>query len=307
MDVHGKTGNNDQDDNPGNPVPYPKSAKLKKTEPDSDASNADEEREKYHKNLLKQNRFMPVIDHIEEFRWAVIRSIVWVLLFSALSMAFYDQIFKVIINPIGHLIDAGKNMGIIVKLIVTRLSDYVVVQFKLSLIAGFLFSVPVVFFEILRFIMPAFDKKYKKWSFLVLLVSVSLFWSGIFIAWKYCWAIVIEFLVLNWTPPGIDTLSGIHLPEVHLTMSDYLSFFMGFHLTFGISFQLPIICVLLAVAGILNAAQYFKHWRSIVLLIAIASAVITPPDIISMTAMMVPLFVLYLISGLFVFAFQKRK
>jgi sec-independent protein translocase protein TatC len=155
--------------------------------------------------------------------------------------------------------------------------------------------------------MPAFEKKYRKWSYVILLSSVTLFLAGVFIAWKYCWDIVIEFLVLNWTPPGIETLSGIQMPEVHLTMSDYFSFFLGFHLTFGISFQLPIICVLLTVAGIINTRLYFRHWRSIILIIAIVSAVITPPDIMSMVFMMVPLFLLYAVSGLFVFVFDKRR
>jgi len=307
MDDHEKKGTGDESFS--GPVPYVKKIILKKKrkQPNVDPQNPEAGKESYQKKLIKQQRLMPVIDHIEEFRWGAIRSVIWVLLFTAISLAFYDQIFKVVINPIGHLIDSGKSKDIVVKLIVTRLSDYVIVQFKLSLIMGFLLSVPLVFYEILRFILPAFDKKYRKWSFLVLLSSIGLFWSGIFVAWKFCWNLVIEFLILNWVPPGIDTLSGIQMPEVHLTMADYLSFFVGFHMTFGISFQMPIICVLLAVAGIINAKAYFKQWRLVVLVTAIVSAVVTPPDVMSMVVMMVPLCLLYLVSGIFVWIFQRRK
>jgi sec-independent protein translocase protein TatC len=310
MAVHDKEGSDDR--KLDKPVPYTKktSSKKKTGKPDErqkTGSHTDDAREKYSKNILKQNRYMPVIDHIDEFRWTVVRSVLWIVVFSCISLFFYNQIFKVLINPIGHLIDFGKSKDVIVKLIVTKLSDYVLIQFKLSFIAGLLIAVPAVFYEVLRFIMPAFDKKYRKWSYLVLLFSVLFFWSGIFIAWRYCWDIVIEFLVFNWIPPGIDTLGGIQMPEVHLTMSDYLSFFLGFHLTFGISFQLPIICVLLTVAGVINTRMYFKQWRSIILAVAILSAVIAPPDVLSMTAMMIPLLFLYLLSGLFVFAFDKRN
>ncbi|MDH4263626.1 MAG: twin-arginine translocase subunit TatC [Spirochaetia bacterium] len=309
MDVHDKEENNR---NINEPVPYNKKANHKKKSENSgdhekkSGSNAAHEKEKYQKKILKQNRYMPVIDHIEEFRWTILRSLVWLVVFSAVSMIFYNQIFKILINPIGNLIDYGKSKDVIVKLIVTKLSDYVLIQFKLSFIAGLLFAVPAIFYEIIRFIMPAFDKKYKKWSYLVLFFSILFFWSGIYIAWRYCWDIVIKFLVFNWIPPGIDTLSGIQMPEVLLTMSDYFSFFLGFHLTFGISFQLPIICVLLTVAGLISTRMYFKQWRIIILVIVILSAVIAPPDVLSMTAMTVPLFLLYLISGLFVFIFEKR-
>ncbi|MDH4200407.1 MAG: twin-arginine translocase subunit TatC [Spirochaetia bacterium] len=289
------------------PIPHIKKSRRKKKTALKENPPPDDERDKYQKKILKQKRYMPVIDHIEELRWAIIRSIIWIVVLSGVSMLFYDEIFKVIIDPVGHLVDSGKKQNVIVKVIVTQLTDYFVIQFKLTLLMGFLLAIPAIIFELLKFIMPALDKKYRKWSFVFLFCSVSLFWGGIYIAWRYFWDMVIEFLVLNWIPPGILTNTGLQLPEVHLTMAEYLSFFMGFHLTFGVSFQMPIICVLLTLAGIINSRYYFKYWRYIIFIIAIVSAVVSPPDVMSMLFMMIPLMVLYIISGIFVFIFERRS
>jgi sec-independent protein translocase protein TatC len=305
MDLpEGKKPEENSSGNQINPVPY-----RKKTSPRKQAKKKlsdEKEREIYHNQLKKQHRYMPVMDHFEELRWGIIRSAIWVVLCAAVSMIFYDQIFKFVINPIGHLIDAADKKNIIVKLMVTRLSDYFVIQLKLSLVAGFLLAIPVIVYEILHFILPAIDKKFRKWSLVVLVISVFLFWGGIFSAWKFMWSTVIQFLVLGWTPPGIETLNGLQMPEVHLTLADYLSFFFGFHMTFGIACQMPIISVLLTLAGVLTAKIYFSQWRVILLGIAIISAVITPPDVMSMLIMMVPLTFLYFISGMFVYIFQKK-
>lgn len=300
-------GNPDRQNVHAPPVPYVKERK-EKPDPSSGDHHHEEKKnkEKYQRKIERDQRLMPVLEHVDELRWAVIRSFIWIAVFAGISMFFYDEIFKVMINPVGHLIDAGKQKNIVVKVMVTKLTDYVIVQFKLTIIVGFLLAIPAIIFEIMRFIMPALQKQHRKKSFVVLFFSVLFFWSGTYLAWRYLWDHVIQFLVITWTPPGIQTAAGIQMPEVNLTMDDYFSFFLGFHLTIGAVCQMPIICVLLAMIGIINSKTYFKQWRMVILVSAIAAAAITPPDVMSMMFMMVPLIGLYFFSGILVFIFQKR-
>jgi len=258
----------------------------------------------YIRNLRKKQGYMPLVDHLSELRIRVFRSFLWIALFSFLSYVFFDKVWYFLFSPIEPLVQKAVVENLVLKFITTKVFDYFVIQVKVVFISGMLFALPAIMLEIWKFISPALKSSSRILGYTLVFFSFLLFWSGVLFAWKLLWPMIIDFMIFEWTPPVIE--SSIK-PEVHLTLDDYLSFFTSFHIAFGLAFQLPIISVVLAVAGIINFKFFINNWQAATLVIAIASAVITPPDVLSMLAMMIPLMILYLLSGILVFFLQKKS
>lgn len=265
--------------------------------------------DEYLKKLRKDQGYMPIGDHLEALRWHLIRSIISVAVFSIVAFILYDFIYAVIIGPLLPVIEnAESEHNLTVKVITTRLPELFIFQFKVTVYAGLILAIPFILFELWRFILPALDKTVRRVSNAVLAVSVILFWAGAGFARYLIWPIVVTYLITEWLPPDLSGQSGQVLrPEVHLTLSDYLSFFFAFHFAFGVAFQLPVVSFLLALTGILTTGFFLSTWRIAIVVIAFTSAILTPPDIVSMGAMMAPLTVLYIISGFIVFLVDRMR
>ena len=93
----------------------------------------------------------------------------------------------------------------------------------------------------------------------------------------------------------------------HLTLDEYLSFFFAFHFAFGLSFELPAMSMLLAFLDIISVDSFRKSWRYALLFLAVFSAMVTPPDMFSMMALMLPMLLLFLLSGLIVWFIQRKN
>lgn len=291
--------------------------KRKNTPPPIKKTPEEIEREKKRLELQREierrkSGYMPVGDHLEELRWRIIRIVFWVFTFSIVSFFFYKEIWEFVMGPILPLIEnAEKQDNMVVKIITNKLTDFFIIQFKAVLMVGVIAAIPFILYEVWGFIIPALKRPSKFWGSILLLASVLLFWGGGLFARFAIWPLVTQFLIYDWMPPGmlIETgeISKIVQPEVHLTISDYLSFFFSFHFAFGITFELPIVSIILALIGILRSGFFTASWRFAVVVIAIASALITPPDPFSMIAIMIPLMILYILSGVIVYFIEKAK
>ena len=263
--------------------------------------------ENYAQSLRRRQRHMPLVDHVYELRNRLIRSFAWIFIFSVIAFIFYEHVWYFVVSPLEAIMEASGEKSLTVKLITTRLMDYFMIKFKLVFFVGLIFAIPALFYEVWAFIMPALDRGKSKWGYVFLVVSVLLFWAGAMMARQLVWPMVIDFLVFEWMPPDIPGAPMGMKPEVHLTLDEYLSFFFGFHLAFGLTFQLPIISLILSLFGILRSEMYIKHWRTAILVIAVLSAFITPPDVFSMLIMMFPMIILYFISAGLVKIAERRK
>ncbi|GEM_PF-600710 len=296
-----------------------KSQEMQKQSQDLVPEKSPEELEREQKRLdirrqieKRKSGYMPIEDHLEELRWRIIRIALWVTVFSIASFFFYTEIWEFVMGPILPLIkNAEKNYNLVVKIVTNKLTDFFVIQIKTVVIVGAIASVPFILFELWGFVLPALRKTSRFWGNTLLISSVLLFWGGGLFARYSIWPLVTELLIYDWMPPGMLLQTGetsrMIQPELLLTIDDYLSFFFSFHLAFGAAFQLPVVSVLLAMIGILKSAFFTTSWRFAVLVIAIASAVLTPPDVFSMIAMMIPMVILYIISGFLVFLIEKSR
>ncbi|MCS6971518.1 MAG: twin-arginine translocase subunit TatC [Leptospiraceae bacterium] len=259
--------------------------------------------------LRREQGYMPVSAHLDELRARILRSLGWIAFFATLSLIFYSQVWRFIMGPVGELILKARAPGMpAVKLMTTRLGDNFVIEFKILLLAGFILAFPLVLRELWAFVTPALSARLRQRGSAILLASVLLFWGGVVFARLITWKTVTEFLVFQWLPPELEIAPGEKIrPEIYLSVADYLSFFTGFHLAFGLSFQLPVVAVVLGSLGILSSAFFWRYWRHAVVLLCIFSIIVMPPDVVAMLALMLPLVGLYFLSGLLVMLIERRQ
>lgn len=261
------------------------------------------------KKIRQDQGYMPMSAHLGELRKRLMRAVLWIIAFSTASYFFYNLVWTFIMGPVADLIRKSKLPDMPkVTIMTTRLGDNFAVEFKILLLAGFILAFPFIIFEIWRFITPALSAGIRRWGSIILISSVALFWCGVLFARLVTWGTVADFLVFQWLPPPI-VLSATESvrPEINLTIADYLSFFTGFHLAFGLSFQLPIVSVLLGSIGVISSGLFFRYWRHAIVVLCLFSIVVMPPDVFAMLTLMLPMMGLYFISAFLVRLIEGRK
>jgi sec-independent protein translocase protein TatC len=156
--------------------------------------------------------------------------------------------------------------------------------FKVSLLFGAVLAMPIILYQIWLFIAPALTPSEKKYVYIFIPGSLTLFLLGIFFSW---------FILV---PAAINFLANF-MQEVfrtEWTSQDYISFVVRMVFWIGVSFQMPIIVYVLARVGMVTAQALREQWRYAVVIIAVLAAIITPSiDPVTMLLTMAPLVVLY--------------
>ncbi len=263
--------------------------------------------DKYIENLKKkESAYMPFTEHLEELRKKIIRSVIGVGVSATCSFFFYDMIWQHVMSPLVDLIQQAEKENNTIKIVTSRMQDDFLIQFKVVLMIGVLVAIPYVIFELWGFVLPALEASNKKIGYVILIASIILFVTGMLFARFYIWPLVIKFFLFEWTPPPIPSSDGVLIhAQKYLSIPEYLSFFISFHLAFGICFELPIVSVVLSFMGIIQSHMFFKSWRVAMVIIAIIAANLTPPDWISMIALMLPLICLFFLSAFFIRLLEK--
>ncbi len=246
---------------------------------------------------------MSFLEHLEELRWHIIRSVLLIVIFAVVAFIMKDFIFDtVIFKPktpefftnrmmakLGELVgsDALKINQAPLKLIALKMADQFMLHIMVSIIAGFLIASPFVFFEIWRFIKPALYDKEKKHASGAVFYTSFLFMLGILFGY---------FLIV---PLSIHFLSSYSVSDEvvnQINTRSYIGTVTSISLASGVVFLLPIFSYFLSKVGILTPQfmrTYRKHSYVVMLLL---SAIITPPDVFSQIMVAIPLVFLYEIS-----------
>ena len=230
---------------------------------------------------------MPFLEHLEELRKRLIRSIIALLVAAAGSFYFADYIVKFIMKPLGDT-----------KLYVTEVAGSFTAYFKISLITGLIVALPYIFWQLWTFISPGLYKREKMMILPIVIASTVLFLLGATFCYYVMLPMTIHFLV--------NFSGGLITPII--TVSSYISFLSMMILGFGAGFQLPIVAYVLGKFGIVSARGLNKARRYAVVILLFLAAFLTPtPDAFTMMMMFLPLYALYEISILVVWLTGKKK
>lgn len=224
----------------------------------------------------------PLLDHLIELRRRLMWSILALVITFAVSFYFVDTIFAILVHPLADAFPAGEG-----RLVYTKLYEAFFVEVKLALFAGFFFAFPVIATQIWRFVAPGLYKDEKRAFLPFLMATPVLFIAGASLAYFVVMPTAFVFFLGFQGETG-----GLSLQALPST-DEYLSLVMQFILAFGISFQLPILVLLLHRAGIVTYDQLVKARRYMIVVAFIVAAIFTPPDVFSQIMLAVPLILLF--------------
>ena len=224
--------------------------------------------------------------HLTELRKRLVYAALGIVVGIGVTIVFADRILELIANPIGGF-DA---------LLSLEVTENIGVFMRVTLLGGFIISLPFTFLQLYFFVKPGLKPKERRWVRRAVPLAVILFLLGA--AFSY-------FVML---PNAIPVLVQFNGPEVLPKWKDYVDFVTSLIFWSGISFEMPLVAFALAKFGILSAQQLLKGWRIALVVIAFAAAVITPTgDPINMIILMVPLILLYALSILLASTARKDK
>lgn len=192
-------------------------------------------------------------------------------------MPFAQKLYTFVAQPLMATLPANTSM------IATDVIAPFFVPVKVTLMAGFLLSLPHTLYQVWAFVAPALYQNEKRLIAPLVLSSAVLFFAGMAFAYFFVFPVVFKFLA-GVTPLGVNMATDI---------DKYLSFVLGMFAAFGTTFEVPVVVVLLNRMGVVSTEQ-LKAARPYVIVGAfVVAAVITPPDVISQIMLAVPLILLY--------------
>ncbi|TMI69718.1 MAG: twin-arginine translocase subunit TatC [Bacteroidetes bacterium] len=248
------------------------------------------------------NAEMSFIDHLEELRWHLIRSVVAILIGAIVVYIYVREVVdSVLLAPAhddfvsykwfcqaGHALRLGNTLcmqGVKVSFISTEMTGQFISSFTVAFVGGFIIAFPYIFWEFWKFVRPALsEKELKKTRGVIFWVSF-LFFLGV----AFGYFILTPFMVNFYFSYSLSPLI-----EIKPTFSDYVENLIYTTVGIGVLFQLPLLMMVLARIGIVTGRFLKKYRRHAFVLILIAAAIITPStDPFSLTIVTIPLYALY--------------
>ncbi|MEY4633152.1 MAG: Sec-independent protein translocase protein TatC [Actinomycetota bacterium] len=231
---------------------------------------------------------MSMMDHLNELRMRIIRCVLSVGIGFFLFLAFYDPIKNFLTQPYRNLCEQRPDFKCDGSLYSLGPLDGFSARMKLCAYGGIVLALPVILWQIWRFVVPALSKKEKRYAVPFISSTVVLFAAGCGLAY---WTLdkALEFLI-SWS--GTDVTSTFQVTK-------YMMLVVLMMLAFGVGFLSPVLVVFIQLAGLVTPKTLVKQWRYAIMIIFVTAAVITPSgDPISMMALAVPLTILYLLAVL---------
>ena len=220
---------------------------------------------------------MALEDHLEELRGRLVVCVTtWVL---ASGVAYYYSSY--LLESIRGL--AGANF----KFIYTKPTEAFFAIMKLAMVAGLFVALPVLIYQVVMFVSPGLTRRERKWMLRLVPFSVLLFCTGGLFAWFVALPVMWRFF-LSFQSPGIEAL---------WTIGDVVGFVVGLLVLCGIVFELPLVMLFAALAGLIHSSTLRQHRKVVIFAAFVISAIATPtPDAFTASVVAVPILVLFELS-----------
>jgi sec-independent protein translocase protein TatC len=244
--------------------------------------------------VVDDDKRMTIVEHLEELRRVLIVSLGAWLVTTVVAFVFHDQVLRILEHPLVDVLGKGNHLSRIP--IVTSPTEPLTIPIKVSAAVGFVGALPIVLWQVWSFVSPGLRPVERRFAGPFIASSLVLFGMGGTFA----------YFVM---PIGLNFLAGFlggnanFLPDLNA----YLSFFTLLIIIFGVTFELPVVVVLLGVVGIVSSRRLRRMRKGIWVGIIFASFLVTPgADPFTPTALLVPLIVLFEASVLVLDKVLKR-
>ncbi len=241
--------------------------------------------------LPPHDQEMTLVQHLLDLKSSLTRGVLAIIVFFLILFPFANEIYTYISEPLSRFLPEGTSM------IATGVASPFLTPFKLSLVLAIYLSMPVLLYQLWRFIAPALYKHERQLIAPILFFSSFLFYAGGAFAYYVVFPLVFGFLSTT-APEGVTIATDISL---------YLDFVIKMFFAFGMAFEVPIVTVLLILTG-MASPQKMAHARPYIVVGAfVIGMLLTPPDIVSQTLLAIPMWLLYELGVLVGATVLKRK
>ena len=217
------------------------------------------------------------LSHLIELRDRLMRSIIAFAICSVPMVIYSAELYDMLAAPLMATLPQGSRM------IATGVITPFFIPMKIALMAGLLVSLPYLLYQAWAFVAPGLYSHEKKLVLPLVVSSTVLFFVGMLFCYFVVFKNVFTFIA-NFAPKSISVAPDIEA---------YFNFVLGMFLAFGLAFEVPVVVVVLVLAGLVTVEQ-LREWRGyVVVAIFIVAAIVTPPDVVSQIALAVPMCLLY--------------
>lgn len=239
--------------------------------------------------------------HLDALRRVIVQILLVTLIFAIIIFVFKVETFDILLSPsewdfctyrwlekiIGVINPGFRFNEFHINLIATDLSSQFMTHVTTSIYLGLLCASPFILYELFKFVSPALLESEKKYSVRVVCIIYILFVIGVLMSYFVLFPISFRFL---------GTYSVADKVHSTITLDSYISTFVSLTLMMGLVFQLPVIAYILGRMGFVHSSYLIKYRSYAILLICIVAAIITPPDLMTLFLVAIPLYMLYEIS-----------
>lgn len=240
------------------------------------------------------DRALPITDHLTELR----RRIAWIvgaiLLGTALSFNFAEQIFGFLLAPATEALGAKNS-----QLQAIAPGEIFFTYIKCAILSGFVLTLPITFWQLWAFVAPGLYDNERRAIFPFVIFSTGLFAGGAIFGYSVVFPIVFQFFS-SWDNEWVVSA---------WTMKEVFSLTTRLFLAFGVAFELPLFVFFLSITGIVSAKQLFAGTPYAIVAMFLLGALLTPPDVVSQVLLAGPMIMLYLAGAAVAWIFdpQRRK
>jgi sec-independent protein translocase protein TatC len=222
---------------------------------------------------------MTLVEHLTELRRRLFISIIAVVIGAVIAFIFYNHILSFLIHPYCSVLPKGKKCTLFIQ---DPLEGFAA-RLKVAGYGGLMLALPVVLWQLWRFITPGLHPREKRYAIPFVASSIVLFAMGAALA----------YITFSKALAFLKSIGGSNFQEIY-SPSKYLRLILLMFFAFGISFEFPVVLVALEMAGVLPSRKLRSWRRQAFLIIVIFAAVITPSqDPYTLFAMSIPMYIFY--------------
>lgn len=231
------------------------------------------------------------LSHLVELRNRLLRAVIAILVVFVVLAPFAAELYDILASPMVKALPEGS------KMISTGVIAPFLVPIKVAMMVAFLIALPYVLYQIWAFVAPGLYKHEKQLAVPLTIASTLLFALGMAFCYFFVFGVVFKFV--NQIAPKTIAVA----PDIE----SYLNFVLGLFLAFGLTFEVPIVVILLVKMGMVNVAQLREIRPYVIVGAFVLGAIFTPPDVISQLMLAIPLWLLYEVGILISVLIEKSK
>jgi sec-independent protein translocase protein TatC len=235
---------------------------------------------------------MSVLDHLEELRWRIIKSVAALAVGAVVVFLFNAQLIHLLERPLqpGSL-PFGGGLTTPVQLIFTSPGEYFMAVMKVALLGGLYLALPVILYQVLAFVAPGLTSQERRWAIPIVVSAFVLFTIGMVFSYFFLLPAGLQFLV-GFAPPDVKAM---------LSIGKFISFSAGLMFATGLAFQLPLFLLGASVMGVITSYVLVRYRRHAFLAAFVLGAIITPSvDMVTQSLLAIALYLLFELSILLI-------